>query len=102
MKKLIAVAALATALTGCSTMHFTTNAPMTRAPEMSEWHHNAAFSLLEVSAPVNMKQRCSGDGFQIVTTQQSLVNGLAGSVDTLFAAGLDLWTPWSVSYVCNN
>ena len=84
---------------GCSTIHFINGDPQTRYEEMSEWHHTAAFRLLEVSDPVDMSERCRGNEWNTITTERTFINGLAGIVDSLIL-GVDVWEPYTVFYTC--
>jgi len=62
------------------------------------------FSLVEVSAPVDLKQRCSGKEWVRITTERSFVNGLVGGLDAqalhVGVVGIDIWDPWTVAYEC--
>ena len=102
--KAIAGMAVIVAASGCSTMHFNNGPGQVRTDTQSEWHHTAVLSLWEVSSPVDMKQRCNGNDWTVVTTKRSFSNVVFGSVDNILlatkATGLDLWSPWTVEYSC--
>jgi len=97
-------------LSACSTISFTNGPVDAKASLSSEstWHHNMWFSLVEVSAPVDLKQRCSGKDWVRITTERSFLNGLAGGIDTsvlgarvgVLVVGIDIWDPWTVAYEC--
>jgi hypothetical protein len=46
---------------------------------VGEWHHNSVFALVEVSDPVDLRQRCSG-GWSSVTTEESFLTGFVPAV----------------------
>jgi hypothetical protein len=107
---LLASCAVATLiLTGCSVMHFQ-NGQVEPAGRLHEqWHHNVAYSLYEVSKPLDMKALCPENGgkWSMVTTKETFITGLAGQADDVITAGLlkgaggvDLWDPQMVEYTC--
>lgn len=104
IQKAIAGMLVAVAASGCSTMHFNNGPGQVPTDTQSEWHHTAVMSLWEVSSPVDMKERCKGKDWTVVTTERSFSNMLVGSVDNVLlafkATGLDLWSPWTVEYSC--
>ena len=99
MSRLAGFGLLSVLCAGCSTIQFQ-NGPSTQPREISnEWHHIAAFSLMEVSDPVDLTDRCNGKAWDTVTTERTFINGLAGMIDSLII-GVDLWEPWTVEYSC--
>ena len=91
LKTLAVAAATAALFSGCSTIMFTNDAQPAMA-EYSQWHHNVALSLYELSEPVETEKYC--DEWARITTERSIVNALAGSVS------YNLWDPWTVSINC--
>ena len=87
------------ALTACSTIEVGHGpAPEPSGTEVySYWHHNIAFSLYEVSSPVNLSD-CRNDWNSLVI-EKDLVTALAGSVDTAIIL-VDVWDPWRVVLNC--
>lgn len=93
--KLLLAILLPLAGAACSTIHFNQDpAESGRAPQFTEWHHNAVLQLVEVSAPVDMSQRCTDGEWTRITTELTFPGALAHHVTS------SLWTPWSVSYRC--
>lgn len=84
---------------GCSTINFENGKAGSALYKNSEWHHTVAFSLFEVSDPVDLRDRCNGKPWETVKTERTFLNGLAGMVDSLLV-GVDLWEPWTVEYAC--
>ncbi|SHH23257.1 Bor/Iss family lipoprotein [Ferrimonas marina] len=99
-KSLVAVAALVL-LSGCHTIHFDHDQPVAtnQAVSQSQWHHNMALSLVEVSQPVNLEQACGNNGWDSVTTETTFLNGLPTAVIPYL--GL-LWTPKTATVQCQS
>lgn len=94
-------------LSGCSVMHFKNGETPARGQVHEAWHHNAAYSLLEVSKPVDLKTLCAGKGWSRVTTQETFVTGLAGGVDNALTGivvpgGIDIWDPQFIQWTCGD
>jgi hypothetical protein len=95
-------------LSGCSVMHFQNGSVEPSGKTIESWHHNVAFSLLEVSKPLDMKTLCAENGgkWSMITTKETFVTGLAGSIDDIVTGALlkrtslDLWDPQMVEYAC--
>lgn len=102
MKKL-SLLALTTGLllSGCSVMHFK-NGPVEKSgAPMEKWHHNVAYSLYELSGPLDAKTLCSQTGnWSMITTKETFVTGLAGSAVNTVAYGVNIWDPQMVEYTC--
>ncbi|RUO23911.1 hypothetical protein CWE09_12225 [Aliidiomarina minuta] len=96
MKKMITAAAVALTLSACSTIHFDRDDTAVTSPEVSQWHHNFVLALYEASDPVDLNYACRGEDKQwsTVRTEQSFVNGLAGSFTYA------LWSPKTVAVTC--
>jgi hypothetical protein len=73
MRRSLAIALAATALAGCQTVTFARHSTRTAAAS-GEWHHNSVLALVEVSDPVDLKQRCPS-GWSRVTTEESFLTG---------------------------
>ena len=85
------------ALSGCTTIYFDKGKD-TRSTAVSEqWHHNFALGLYEGSAPVSLKQACGDKSWVSVKTEESFLNGLAGSAASFF---LPIWYPKTVEVSC--
>ena len=97
--KIAGVTAMLILSVGCSTIQFENGKSSSALYKNSEWHHLAAFTLLEASDPVDLHDRCNGKPWETVTTERTFLNGLAGMVDSLII-GIDLWEPWTVEYSC--
>jgi len=78
----------------CSTIHFQNGESSTDAETYSEYHHMAGLELVELSAPVDMRQRCKDKEWQSVKTQRTFLNGLVGAFTQPF------YSPWEVTYSC--
>lgn len=104
MRRLIissAAAIIAVGLSGCSTIIFS-NDNASSTVEYKEWHHNVAYSLYEISEPVNLDRYCEDDWSEVVV-EKDLVTAIAGGVDeavTAFVGGVDVWDPWAVTVRC--
>jgi len=96
---LSALAGAALLLCGCSVMHFKNGDVAAEGRPVERWHHNVAYSLYEYSEPLDMKTLCSATGkWSDVTTKETFITGLAGSVDALIY--VDIWDPQIVEYSC--
>ena len=106
--KLAGLIAAAFFCTNCSVMHFKNGSAPSDNEVREEWHHNAALSLLELSAPVDLTKRCTEGKWSVVTTKVTFLNALAGSVDEAVTAGLtkgfgiNLWDPQTVEWECSH
>lgn len=97
MKKIIAISVVL--LSGCTTIHFDRNIePATNPTVVKEWHHNMVLSLIEVSAPINLEERCKEQQWTSVKTELSFLNILAGGAVNTIAP---IWYPKSVEISCN-
>ena len=96
MKRLIGLLAALTLLTGCYRLHF--NSGDAKGAAYDSWHHNIAFSLVEVSPPVEANKMCSESKWARITTQDTVVTAIAGGVDLFI--GIDLWDPQMVQVQC--
>ncbi|MBT8442605.1 MAG: Bor family protein [Gammaproteobacteria bacterium] len=83
---------------GCTKIHFDQAGPVTENPgnSQSAWHHNMAFSLVEVSQPVDLDATCGSRGWESVKTETSFLNGLVGWIPYVSA----IWTPKTVTVQC--
>ena len=109
MKSRIFLAALAGfcfASTGCSVMHFRNGDVKAEGPVMEKWHHNAAYSLMELSPVVDMGGLCKDKEWSMVTTKETFLTAIAGGADDAVTAGLlngaavDLWDPQMIEWQC--
>jgi hypothetical protein len=89
-------------LNACSVVNFQNGSLSSSEPKakVEHWHHNAAYSLWEVSSVVNPSEDCGSREWSMVTTKESFITGLAGGVDVL--VGIDIWDPQSVEVSCVN
>jgi hypothetical protein len=103
---LATLAGAALLLCGCSVMHFQNGAVEPEGRPVESWHHNVAFSLLEISPALNMKSLCKDGKWSMITTKETFITGLAGSADDIVTAGalkgngIDVWDPQMVEYSC--
>lgn len=81
--------------------------PMDKADSVRyrRWYHHAIFQVAELSNPVQLNEVCRGYDWNQVTTEVTPFDAFVGLLDNAFlynasAAGLDLWSPWSVEYSC--
>lgn len=93
-------------LSGCSVMHFKNGSAESSGKIHEAWHHNVAYSLLEVSPPIDLKTQCEGRGWTQVTTQETLITGLAGAVDEAITGlfvpgGINIWDPQFIQWTCS-
>ena len=105
MKNILSIIAAAALLTGCSVMHFQNGTVEAEGRPVEKWHHNVAYSLMEVSKPVDLKELCADKKWSMITTKETFVTGLAGSADNaltgiLVPGGIDIWDPQMVEYTC--
>jgi len=87
-------------LSACTKIHFDQAEPVIENPEQSQsaWHHNMAFSLVEVSQPVDLGAKCGSNGWESVKTETSFLNGLIGWIPYVSA----IWTPKTVTVQCQS
>ena len=102
MKKLsLLTLAAGLLLSGCSVMHFKNGSVEKSGAAMEKWHHNVAYSLYELSGPLDAKTLCSQTGtWSMITTKETLITGLAGSAVNTVAYGVNIWDPQMVEYTC--
>ena len=96
MKQVLGIVTAVVLLTGCYRLNFTNGAANGAAYDT--WHHSVAFSLVEVSPPVEANKICSDSKWGRVTTQDTPVTAIAGSID--YAIALDIWDPQMVTVQC--
>lgn len=96
--KTILLACLALTAAGCTTIQFD-NGPATSVnkTKTAKWHHNVAFSLYELSKPVNLSEECAEKEWVSVKTEQTFINGLASTVANSFGP---IWYPKTVEIEC--
>ncbi len=93
-------------LTGCSVMHFKNGQVKSAGPVQEKWHHNGIYSLVEFSPVINMNTLCQEKTWSMITTKQTFVTGLVGSVDDVATSvllpygGIDLWDPQVIEWSC--
>lgn len=85
MMKKIALVLCLLASTACTKIHFDNGdvdivPTPTNAGSLDDWHHIAILTLIEVSEPVNLDQKCNGGEWESVQTQTSLTNGIVAAV----------------------
>ena len=120
--RLLLLAALLAATTGCFKIRYITNSPAEATPALERWHHNAIAGLWEISSPVDVGGTCP-NGFAEVKNETSFLNWLASTAVQaavniplqLATSGVDpvtgvatsgyvlpvqLWSPQSVSVTC--
>lgn len=86
-------------LSGCTTIHFDRSATQEPNPTViTQWHHNAVLSLIEVSDPVNLEETCQQQQWSSVKTELSFINGLVSGIVNQIAP---IWYPKTVEISCN-
>ncbi|MDB5105751.1 MAG: hypothetical protein JWP91_3440 [Fibrobacteres bacterium] len=107
MKNLVLAATLSgLCLTGCSVMHFKNGDVASAGHVQEKWHHNGILSLMEFSPVINMKTLCPEKSWSMITTKDTFLTVLAGSVDDVVTAGIargasvDLWNPQAIEWFC--
>ena len=86
-------------LSGCSTIVFT-NDTESSMEQYGQWHHNVAYSLYELSPPVQPNDFCK-TGWSEVKVEKDVVTAIAGSIDSAVSFGFaDIWDPWAVTISC--
>lgn len=104
--KIVPIALIGLCLGGCSVMNFRNGEVKGEGPRMEKWHHNAAYSLMELSPVVEMGSLCKDKEWSVVTTKETFLTGLAGGADDAVTAGLlnggsvDLWNPQMIEWEC--
>lgn len=104
MKNILLVSLLTTGLlSGCSTINFEkkqkNDVEAADAVTYSNWHHNIVFSLIEVSSPVNLNNKCGKKSWSSVKTELSFINGVAGGLVNYLIG--PIWYPKTVEVTCN-
>ena len=98
MKSILIAIAFTFFVTGCHKMTFTQGGK-TPSPEVIEQNHiNLIYSLLEFSEPVNPSAKCQKQGWSSVTTQDTVITVILGSID--FIIGVDVVDFQSVEIRC--
>jgi hypothetical protein len=120
--RLLLLAALLAATTGCYKIRYITNTSAEATPAMERWHHNAIAGLWEISSPVNVTEVCP-NGFAEVKNETTFLNWLAsnavqaavsiplqiatsnndparGPITAGYALPVQLWSPQTVSVTC--
>lgn len=107
MKKIAIVLIAAFINTACTTITFESKDAniSNKVSKKEKWHHNVAFGLVEVSAPVNLKQECEGHGWTSVTTESSFSNIVLSQISNAIMRPLTInsygvWTPKTVTVTC--
>lgn len=105
-KKLFPALLAGLCFTGCSVMHFKNGDVKSEGHVQEKWHHNAAYSLWEVSPVVNIGSLCPEKEWSMVTTKDTFLTGLAGSADEVLTSAVlkgfsvDLWDPQLIEWNC--
>ena len=96
--KILTTIAFVLLVSACTTIHFDETEPVVANPQQSqsEWHHIMAFSLVEVSEPVDLAAKCGSNGWESVKTEVSFLNGLIGWIPYVSA----IWAPKTVTVQC--
>ncbi|MCP4409417.1 MAG: hypothetical protein GY807_17040 [Gammaproteobacteria bacterium] len=94
VRNYLIVGAMVITTSACSTIKFYNDEAKPDAQAYSEYHHMAGLDLVEVSDPVDMRQRCDGEQWQYVTTERTFANGVVSALTQPF------YSPWEVSYGC--
>lgn len=98
VKALVLSSVLVALLAGCSTIEFSNTSAMSSNTEAyGYWHHNVAFSLYELSEPVNLDNCQSGD-WSSLTVEKDIITAVAGVADIFLF--VDVWDPWAVELGC--
>ncbi len=92
---LLWILALATVLSGCSTIHFDNARTRNQPLGYYEWHHDAVLGLVELSDPVDLNARCDGKDWTSVKIELTFVQGL------VTMATWHLYNPWNVEIACS-
>ena len=107
MKNMLLAATLSgLCFTGCSVMHFKNGDVKSAGPVQEKWHHNGVLSLMEFSPIINMKTLCPEKSWSMITTKDTFITVLAGSVDDVVTAGVargaavDIWNPQAIEWFC--
>jgi hypothetical protein len=96
MKTIASILGATALLCGCSVMHFKNGSVEPSGRTVEKWHHNVALSLYEVSPPLDMKALCAEKQWSMVTTKETVVTALAGTVLS------GLWDPQLAVYKCGD
>lgn len=105
-RKLWAAALAGYCLAGCSVMHFKNGDVKSEGPVLEKWHHNVAFSLMELSPVLDLSTLCPDKKWSMITTKETFLTGLAGTADEaltgalLHGAGINLWDPQMIEWKC--
>lgn len=97
MKKIFLIV-LVSLTAGCTQMYFDRAEPVqpNTANSQSEWHSNMVFALVEVSAPVDLNQKCQSSEWESVKTETSFTNALVGVIPYMSW----IWSPKTVTVEC--
>ena len=94
------VSCLALLASACQTVRFVRPSARPAAPQ-TFWHHSVMSSLVEVSDPVNLREKCP-NGWARVSTRESAATKLApGAVSNLTGGRTGgVWDPEEVEVAC--
>jgi hypothetical protein len=100
MRQLLALCALALVLPACQTITFVRGAT-SPAASTTFLHHNGFSGVVELSAPVDLRERCP-KGWSRVTTRESVASSVAPNVLSKATGGVsrNLWDPEEVELSC--
>ncbi len=88
-------------LSGCQTVRFVRPSATPAAPQ-TFWHHSVMSSLVEVSDPVNLREKCP-HGWARVSTRESAATRLAPGALSQATGGRTngVWDPEEVEVSCD-
>ncbi|EAR10788.1 hypothetical protein [Reinekea blandensis] len=106
MKPTLLILSLTVALSGCASITFDNGTPKTTATTTErQWHHNAAYDLLELGSPIDPVAVCEERTWLSVRTQHPFSGAVATGIATyVFGPGAllttNLWAPQNVAVDC--
>ncbi len=81
----------------CSTMNFVNGPTVGDTIVREQWHHDAVFSLVELSKPFNTTYYCDDKQWEKITIELSAPNVLASASLTPYTF---VYNPWTIQYEC--
>jgi len=83
----------------CSTMNFVNGPVLGDTVKREQWHHDALFSLIELSQPFNVTYFCDDKQWEKITIELSTPNVLASASLTPYTF---VYNPWTIEYQCRD
>lgn len=99
MKNLFILFFLALMLSACNSITFVQNEQEGEQLKQKRWHHGTINGLVELSAPLDIRQFCGDKTWNTIKTELTFLNSLVNSVIPKFGA-LSFYSAWTNEIEC--